>query len=171
MHAGAGLGHTTLLTGNGDEHRARPFQTSNNPLLSWAAQGATTAHNAVSESTSQSHGFGLISVASRNRGHQSEASAITTAVDSFRDAKAPRSGSDQGSAYDDFRTQYLNLEPEVADSPAMLQALIELNGFDWLNRLVEETLDEEPIEAERPQPQPQTQQPQQPVVHSDQQAA
>ena len=113
--------------------------------------------------------FGLISVASSYRNLQSEASAITPAVDSFRDARAPRSGSDQGSAYDDFRTQYLNLEPELADSPAMIQALIDLNGFDWLNRLVEETLNEEPIDTEVAHPQ--AHQTQQPVLHSNQLAA
>ena len=62
------------------------------------------------------------------------------------DLKAP---SMRFSTYEAFKRAYLALDPEIADSPAMVQALIEDHGFDWLNRLVEETLAEEPIETPR----------------------
>ena len=48
------------------------------------------------------------------------------------------------SSYDDFKSQYLSLSPEVADSPALLASLIRYQAFDWLNQLVEESLGEEP---------------------------
>jgi hypothetical protein len=46
-------------------------------------------------------------------------------------------------SYEAFRAHYLQLDPELADSPAFLQELLELgHGFDWLEALVEETLEE-----------------------------
>jgi hypothetical protein len=94
--------------------------------------------------------FGLISVASTGPIQHPEASARSTTVDRFRDAKAPFGRQDRLSAYDDFKAQYLSLDPEQADSPEILQTLIDLNYFDWLNQLVEETFDEEPIGAAEP---------------------
>lgn len=90
----------------------------------------------------------MISVASARPIEHPEASITSHAVDRFRDAKAPFGRQDRLSAYDDFKAQYLSLDPEQADSPAMVQTLIDLNYFDWLNQLVEETFDEEPINAE-----------------------
>ena len=49
-------------------------------------------------------------------------------------------------SYDDFKALYLSLEPTLTDSPAFVAALIEAQLFDWLDQLVEETL-EEPQEA------------------------
>jgi len=51
------------------------------------------------------------------------------------------------SSYDDFKSQYLSLSPEVADSPALLASLIRYQAFDWLNQLVEESLGEEPLDC------------------------
>ena len=51
------------------------------------------------------------------------------------------------SGYDDFKSQYLALEPAIADSPALLARLIQHQAFDWLNQLVEETLGEEPLDS------------------------
>lgn len=56
------------------------------------------------------------------------------------------------SSYDDFKSQYLSLAPEVADSPALLASLIRHQAFDWLNQLVEESLGEEPLAPQRPAP-------------------
>ena len=50
----------------------------------------------------------------------------------------PHSGPFSG--YDSFKSHYLGLSPEVADSPAFLESLIRHQAFDWLNQLVEETL-------------------------------
>jgi len=50
-------------------------------------------------------------------------------------------------AYEDFKTLYLSLDPELADSGAMVERLIQHNSFDWLNQLLEETLGEEPIDG------------------------
>ena len=46
-------------------------------------------------------------------------------------------------SYEAFKAHYLRLDPELADSPAFLQELLALgHGFDWLEALVEETLEE-----------------------------
>ena len=60
-------------------------------------------------------------------------------------------------SYAAFKAYYIQLEPELTNSPAFLQALMAVNGFDWLERLVEETFEEERASAAAPQARPQTQ--------------
>jgi hypothetical protein len=88
--------------------------------------------------------FGLISIAAAGNRSQSEASARSTAVNQHPEAH-PQAG--PFSSYDDFKSQYLSLAPEVADSPALLASLIRHQAFDWLNQLVEESLGEEPLDS------------------------
>ena len=45
--------------------------------------------------------------------------------------------------YEAFKAFYLQLDPELTNSPAFLQALMAINGFDWLEALLEETFGEE----------------------------
>ena len=45
--------------------------------------------------------------------------------------------------YEAFKAFYLQLDPEVTNSPAFLQGLMAINGFDWLEALLEETFGEE----------------------------
>ncbi|MFM8966650.1 MAG: hypothetical protein ACKOGI_01530 [Vulcanococcus sp.] len=45
--------------------------------------------------------------------------------------------------YEAFKAFYLQLDPEVTNSPAVLRALMAVNGFDWLEALLEETFGEE----------------------------
>ena len=49
----------------------------------------------------------------------------------------------QVSSYDQFKALYLQLDPEFSDSPAFLQGLIAINGFDWLEALLAETFEEQ----------------------------
>ena len=84
-------------------------------------------------------------VASGNRS-QPEASALPIGVNQHPDTH-PHSGPFSG--YDSFKSHYLSLSPDVADSPAFLESLIHHQAFDWLNQLVEETLGDEPVEQPR----------------------
>lgn len=84
-------------------------------------------------------------VASDNRS-QPEASSLPIGVNQHPDTH-PHSGPFSG--YDSFKSHYLGLSPEVADSPAFLESLIRHQAFDWLNQLVEETLGDEPVEQQR----------------------
>ena len=52
--------------------------------------------------------------------------------------------------YEAFKAFYLPLDPELTNSPAFLQALMALNGFDWLEALLEETFGEELDTVEQP---------------------
>jgi len=91
----------------------------------------------------------LISIVASDNPSQSEASALPIAVNQNPDAHSqpgPFSG------YDSFKSHYLNLSPDVADSAAFLETLIHHQAFDWLNQLVEETLGDEPVEQARHEP-------------------
>jgi len=52
--------------------------------------------------------------------------------------------------YEAFKAFYLPLDPELTNSPAFLQALMAINGFDWLEALLEETFGEELDTVEQP---------------------
>jgi hypothetical protein len=52
--------------------------------------------------------------------------------------------------YEAFKAFYLPLDPELTNSPAFLQALMAINGFDWLEALLEETFGEELDSIEQP---------------------
>ena len=58
----------------------------------------------------------------------------------------------QLSDYESFKAFYLQCDPAVTDSPEFLSALIATGGFDWLEQLVEETLDERTASTELPRP-------------------
>ena len=49
--------------------------------------------------------------------------------------------------YEAFKAFYLQLDPEVTNSPAFLQGLMAINGFDWLEALLEETFGEEELDT------------------------
>ena len=49
--------------------------------------------------------------------------------------------------YEAFKAFYLPLDPELTNSPAFLQALMAINGFDWLETLLEETFGEEELDT------------------------
>ena len=52
--------------------------------------------------------------------------------------------------YEAFKAFYLQLDPEVTNSPAFLRALMAINGFDWLEALLEETFGEELDSVDQP---------------------
>ena len=52
--------------------------------------------------------------------------------------------------YEAFKAFYLPLDPDLTNSPAFLQALMAINGFDWLEALLEETFGEELDTVEQP---------------------
>ena len=52
--------------------------------------------------------------------------------------------------YEAFKAFYLQLDPELTNSPAFLQALMAINGFDWLEALLEETFGEELDSVDQP---------------------
>ncbi len=52
--------------------------------------------------------------------------------------------------YEAFKAFYLQLDPEVTNSPAFLRALMAVNGFDWLEALLEETFGEELDSIDQP---------------------
>jgi len=88
----------------------------------------------------------LISLVASDNRSQPEASSLPIGVNQHPDTH-PHSGPFSG--YDSFKSHYLNLSPDVADSPAFLESLIRHQAFDWLNQLVEETLGDEPVEQQR----------------------
>lgn len=55
-------------------------------------------------------------------------------------------------SYEAFKAHYLQLDPELADSPAFVQELLATHGFDWLEALVEETLEPESGAGDLSQP-------------------